>query len=34
MEQEIGEFIEKLNSEFSASNLEKLLAFVGAIDTV
>lgn len=33
MEQEIGEFIEKLNSEFSASNLEKLLAFVGAIDT-
>lgn len=33
MEQEIGEFIEKLNIEFSASNLEKLLAFVGAIDT-
>lgn len=33
MEQEIGEFIEKLNSEFSASNLEKLLTFVGAIDT-
>ena len=33
MEQGIGEFIEKLNSEFSASNLEKLLAFVGAIDT-
>ena len=33
MEQEIGEFIEKLNNEFSASNLEKLLTFVGAIDT-
>ncbi len=33
MEQTIGEFIENLNSEFSASNLEKLLIFVGAIDT-
>ncbi|MDD6825686.1 MAG: hypothetical protein PUE12_06165 [Oscillospiraceae bacterium] len=33
MELEIGEFIEKLNNEFSASNLEKLLTFVGAIDT-
>lgn len=32
MEQEIGEFIEKLNNDFSASNLEKLLVFSGVIE--
>ena len=32
MEQEIGEFIEKMNNDFSASNLEKLLVFSGVIE--